>query len=148
MQQPRIILFLDSFYWNEIKYLFQNNIHILHSIQGLFLINFFSKVNTVYRTRVIITRSWFETALDYKPRILGPTFLVYVIKWSVILTSLALKNGVKNIQTAGYNGARTIYLNKEKWVNLRGYFHIGYILERIIEEQGIYLLRLTIFLNE
>ena len=48
----------------------------------------------VYRTRAIITRSWFETALDYKP--------------SVILTSLALKNGVKNIQTSGYNGARTV----------------------------------------
>jgi len=58
-----------------------------------------------YRTRAIITRSWFETGLDYKPRILGPTFLVYVLKWSVILTFLALKNGVKNIQTAGYNGA-------------------------------------------
>ena len=42
------------------------------------------------------------------PRILGPTFLVYVLKRSVILTSLALKNGVKNIQTAGYNGARTV----------------------------------------
>ena len=26
----------------------------------------------IYRTRAIITRSWFETALDYKPRILGP----------------------------------------------------------------------------
>ena len=51
----------------------------------------------IYRTRTIITRSWLI------PRILGPTILVYVI-----LTSLALKNGVKNIQTAGYNGARTI----------------------------------------
>ena len=61
-----------------------------------------------YRTRAIITRSWFVTVLDYKPRILGPTFLVYVLKRSVILTSLALKNGVKNIQTAGYNGARTV----------------------------------------
>ena len=62
----------------------------------------------MYRTRAIITCSRFETAFDYKPRILGPTFLVYVLKWSVILTSLALKNGVKNIQTAGYNGARTV----------------------------------------
>ena len=26
---------------------------------------------TNYRTRAIITRSWFETTLDYKPRILG-----------------------------------------------------------------------------
>ena len=61
-----------------------------------------------YRTSAIITRSWFETALEYKPRILGPTFLVYVPKWFVILTSLALKNGVKNVQTAGYNGVRTV----------------------------------------
>ena len=34
---------------------------------------------------------------------------MYVLKWSVILTSLALKNGVKDIQTAGYNGARTVF---------------------------------------
>jgi hypothetical protein len=66
------------------------------------------EIFTVYRTRAIITLSWFETALDYKPQILGPTFLVYVLKWSVILTSLALKDGVKDIQTAGYNGARTV----------------------------------------
>ena len=45
----------------------------------------------IYRTRAIITRSWFETALDYKPRILGPTFLVYVLKQSAILTSLDYK---------------------------------------------------------
>ena len=32
-----------------------------------------------YRTRAIITRSRFEMALDYKLRILGPTFLVYVL---------------------------------------------------------------------
>ena len=50
----------------------------------------------------------YKAALDYKPRILGPTFLVYVLKSSVILTPLDLKNGVKNIQTAGYNGARTV----------------------------------------
>ena len=35
---------------------------------------------SAYRTRAIITRSWFETTLDYKPWILGPTFLVYVLK--------------------------------------------------------------------
>ena len=32
-------------------------------------------------------------------------------KWSVILTSLALKNGVENIQTAGYNAACTVFEN-------------------------------------
>ena len=30
----------------------------------------------IYRTRAIITRSRFETSLDYKPWILGPTLLV------------------------------------------------------------------------
>ena len=66
------------------------------------------KIDLKYRMRAIITRSWFGTAFDYKLRILVPTFHVYVLKWSVILTSLALKNGVKHIQTAGYNGARTV----------------------------------------
>ena len=32
---------------------------------------------------------------------------------AVVLTSLALKNGVKNIQTAGYNGARTVNTNSK-----------------------------------
>ena len=87
---------------------------------------------SVYSTCAIITRSWFETALDYKPRILGPTFLVYVLKWSVILTSLALKNGVKNIQTAGYNGARTVYVNARLLIqNFHNSFyyilHISYL---------------------
>ena len=39
-----------------------------------------AKNQGTYRTRAIITRSLFETALDYKPQILGPTFLVYVLK--------------------------------------------------------------------
>ena len=72
-----------------------------HVVDHIFLIQ--------YRTSAIITRSWFETALDYKPRILGLIFLVYVLKWYVILISFALKNGVKNIQTEGYNGACTVF---------------------------------------
>ena len=36
------------------------------------------KVDLTYCTRTIITCSWFETALDFKPRILGPTFFRYV----------------------------------------------------------------------
>ena len=35
-------------------------------------------VEFIYSTRAIITRSRFETALDFKPRILGPTFFGYV----------------------------------------------------------------------
>jgi len=47
-----------------------------------------------YRTRAIITRSWFETALDYKPRILEPKieeFSCLVHKLSVTLTALQYK---------------------------------------------------------
>ena len=47
-----------------------------------------------YRTRAIITRSRFETALDYKPRILGQAieeFPRLVHKLSVILTDLQCK---------------------------------------------------------
>ena len=32
----------------------------------------------VYHTRAIITRSWFETALDYEPMILIKNFLTYI----------------------------------------------------------------------
>ena len=42
---------------------------------------------SMYRTRAIITRSWSETALLYKPRILGlkdEEFSFLVHKWSVI----------------------------------------------------------------
>ena len=63
------------------------------------------------RTRTIIARSLSETALEYKPRILGlknKEFLFLVHKLSVIQTAPQYKNGVKNIQTAGYNGARTV----------------------------------------
>ena len=43
-----------------------------------------------YRTHAIITGSWFETALDYKPRILDPKieeFPCLVHKLSVTLTA-------------------------------------------------------------
>ena len=39
----------------------------LHSLKAVF---------TSYHTCAIITHSWFETALDYKPQILGPHLLV------------------------------------------------------------------------
>ena len=39
----------------------------------------YSDIKNIYCTHAVITRSWFKTALDYKPRILGPTFLVYVL---------------------------------------------------------------------
>ena len=48
----------------------------------------------IYRTRAIITGSWFETALDYKPWILDPVieeFPFLVHKLPVILTALQYK---------------------------------------------------------
>jgi len=47
-----------------------------------------------YRTRAIITRSGFETALDYKPQILGPTikeFPCLVHKLPATLSTLQYK---------------------------------------------------------
>ena len=59
----------------------------------------------IYRTRAIIARSRFETALEYyltihKARILR--------KKPLEKTFLDIKKWVKSIQTAGYNGARTV----------------------------------------
>ena len=51
------------------------NIDVLSYHDFLFVLDKFF----IYRTRAIITRSRFETALDYKLRILGPTFLFYVL---------------------------------------------------------------------
>ena len=39
----------------------------------------FQGLHSNYRKRAIITYSRFETALDYKTRILGQTVLVYVL---------------------------------------------------------------------
>ena len=51
------------------------------------------------------TRSWFETAFDYKTVDFKSKFPCNEL--SVMLT--ALKIGVENIQAAGYNDARTVF---------------------------------------
>ena len=56
-----------------------------------------------YRTRAIITRSWILTI--HKARILW--------KKPLKKTFLAFKKWVKNIQTAGYNGAHTVIVFAE-----------------------------------
>ena len=56
--------------------------------------HFIILVKDELHTRAIITRSWFETALDYKSRILGQkieAFPFLVHKLSVILTALQYK---------------------------------------------------------
>ena len=75
----------------------------------------FDWIQNEYRTHAIITRSWFETALDDKPLMIDTTieeFPCLVHKLSVKLTTLQYKlqctNGVKYRQTAGSNGALTV----------------------------------------
>ena len=80
-----------------------------------------------YRTRAIITRSWFETALVYKPQILASKieeFHCLVHKLSVTLTALQYKprwRWGKNIQT-GCNGTRTVsksgFFKKRLFLNI------------------------------
>ena len=52
---------------------------IMYEKCGYSMVNDFIFKNSIknyYRTHAIITRSWFETALDYKPRIFLKNFLV------------------------------------------------------------------------
>ena len=64
----------------------------------------------LYRTGAIITCSCFETAFNYKPRILDPKIEEFpCLQHKLYVTLTAVKNGVRNIQTAGYNGMRTAY---------------------------------------
>ena len=79
-------------------------------------------------TSDIITSSRFEAALDYKPRILAPKieeFLFLVHKLSVILTAL-VKNGLKSIQAAAYNGARTVLSFLVQGSDGGGTFHLHF----------------------
>ena len=58
-----------------------------------------------YRTHATITRFWLETALEYQPYIHKARILWYK---PLEKTFFDFKRWVKNIQTAGYNGARTV----------------------------------------
>ena len=58
----------------------------LRTLKSAYSLSSWEQLNK-YRTRAIITRSWSETALVYKPRILGlknEEFSLLVHKWSVI----------------------------------------------------------------
>ena len=65
------------------------------------------KKTYVYHFRAIITRSGLETTLDYQPYIHKDR-----IFWKKLLENkkMVFQNGVKSIQAATYNGARTVYL--------------------------------------
>ena len=93
--------------------------------QALFAKLYNKLMKDKYRTYAIIARSWFETTLDYKPRIAGPTieeFHFLVHKLSEIQTTLQYKPQwkmeVKNLQALAYNGKHMVYniyeLNKHK----------------------------------
>ena len=79
-------------------------------------LNFTSIIWITYRTQAIIL---IRNRFDYRPQILEPKieeFLCLLHKLSVTLITLqstiqsAVKNGVKNMQTAGY-GKRTVLQN-------------------------------------
>ena len=84
-QRLELVEFFQIFFFCE-EYLIRTPTFIVEIFWKLWFLK--------YRTRAIITRSWFETSLDYIPRLLGPkieefTFLVH--KLSVILTALQSK---------------------------------------------------------
>ena len=93
-------------YWIKLDkktaYLFGQNLEISANVDGLGTYLFLGEQRNsyherrsyaiyIYHVRAIITRSWFEAAQDYNPRILGSEieeFSCLVYKLSVILTSL------------------------------------------------------------
>ena len=66
----------------------------------------------MYRTRAIISRSWLQAALVYKPY-LRTEFSEK--KTSLKNKEMVIENGVKNIQAAAYNGARTVGCHSLGW---------------------------------
>ena len=58
----------------------------------------------MYRTGTIISCSLLQAALEYKP---------YKKFWKNLLKNkeMVFENGVKNIQAAAYNGARTVVIS-------------------------------------
>ena len=68
-----------------------------------------------YNLLLIWNRSWILTV--HKVRILR--------KMLPKKTFLVFKNGVTSIQTAGYNGVRTVYLNTEEYTAWHAHFLIG-----------------------
>jgi len=64
-----------------------------------------------YRTPVIISRSWLQAALDYKPLLNTSHEYKDRIIWKNLLKNkeMVFENGVSYIKAAAYNGARTVY---------------------------------------
>ena len=58
-----------------------------------------------YHTCAIISRSWLQATLEYKPYIRAE----FSEKTSLKNKEMVFENGVKNIQAAAYNGARTVH---------------------------------------
>ena len=58
----------------------------------------------------IITHTWFETALDYRPFLHAKNCLVHKLYLTLTTTILTgVKMGLKNIQTAGCNGMHKVF---------------------------------------
>ena len=67
-----------------------------------------SLVDPTYRTRAIISRPWLQAALECKPYIRTEFSEKNFLKNKEIVFG----NGVKDIQAAAYNGARTVFKEK------------------------------------
>ena len=61
-------------------------------------------LTTIYRMRAILSRSWLQAALEYKPYIRTEFSEKKLLKNK----EMVFRNGVKYIQAAAYNGVRTV----------------------------------------
>ena len=69
--------------------------------------------------RAIISRSWLQVALEYKPYIRTEFFEKNLLKNK----EMVFENGVKNIQAAAYNGAHTVTKSDIKVKQDRRFFN-------------------------
>ena len=81
-----------------------------------------------HRTRTIISRSWLQAPLEYKPYIF----------WKKLLKNkeMVLENGVKNIEAAAYKGARMVL---KSWV-LKKLLMAKIIQRTVLIMNGLYLM--------
>ena len=111
------ILVLSSITQSNVlfTFIFFNFPRLFETISGKMYIT----ILFVNRTRAIISSSILEAALEYKPYIRTKFSEKNLLKNK----DMVFGNGVKNIQAAAYNGARTVY---KKIVNTHSFF-VSYI---------------------
>ena len=103
IRRPRNLKKSSNFIWN-LKLVTSKEIGDYFGLLGIYELS----ALFVYRTRAIISRSWIQAI--HKDRIF----------WKKLLKNkeMVFGNGVKNIQAAAYNGARTVCANCESHIVL------------------------------